>query len=318
MRSTDGETTGEVHVEVLDADVSEALTLLDAAQHALGAPVVDEAEEQRLRELVAGGRRRPGWVSLLARRDGRARGYAGVVLPRSPGGEAVADLAVAPDEPGWGDLHETLLEAVDAAARREGAGRVQLWIRHTHPDLLTPAADRGYRVARRLGVLGRELTDLPPRPAAPGGHTIRAVDADADAAAVVEVLAAAYADTEEAGWDLERFHERTRLPWFAPDDLLVAESPDGSVDGIHWLKRRDADVGEVYNLAVHPRAQGARLGPVLLVAGLEHLRDVGRREVLLWVDLANDRAVRLYTSHGFVTRWEDVALLASRTSPGER
>jgi hypothetical protein len=30
--------------------------------------------------------------------------------------------------------------------------------------------------------------------------------------------------------------------------------------------------------------------------------------VLLWVDRANERAVRLYTSQGFTTRWDDVAL----------
>jgi hypothetical protein len=28
----------------------------------------------------------------------------------------------------------------------------------------------------------------------------------------------------------------------------------------------------------------------------------------LWVDLANERGVRLYTSHGFHVRWEDLAL----------
>jgi mycothiol synthase len=78
------------------------------------------------------------------------------------------------------------------------------------------------------------------------------------------VLAAAYAGTAEQGWDLERFEERRRLPWFRPEDLLVAElddSEDGpALAGLHWLKRRDERTGEVYNLAVHPDAQGHRWG----------------------------------------------------------
>ena len=28
---------------------------------------------------------------------------------------------------------------------------------------------------------------------------------------------------------------------------------------------------------------------------------------MLWVDLANERAVRLYAAHGFRLQWEDVA-----------
>jgi ribosomal protein S18 acetylase RimI-like enzyme len=44
---------------------------------------------------------------------------------------------------------------------------------------------------------------------------------------------------------------------------------------------------------------------------MHHLRDVGCDDIVLWVDLSNERAVRLYASHGFHTRWEDVALTRS-------
>ena len=88
----------------------------------------------------------------------------------------------------------------------------------------------------------------------------------------------------------------------------MARTADGDVAGIHWTKRRDDETGEVYNLAVHPGAQGGRLGAVLLRAGLAHLQECGCRRVMLWVDLANERAVRLYTAQGFEVAWEDVAL----------
>ncbi|MFP4636454.1 MAG: GNAT family N-acetyltransferase, partial [Nitriliruptoraceae bacterium] len=106
----------------------------------------------------------------------------------------------------------------------------------------------------------------------------------------------------------QRFADRRGADWFRAEDLLLAVDDDGTLLGLHWLKRRDATTGEVYNLAVHPRAQGRGAGPRLLAAGLAHLHAVGCRQVLLWVDLANQRAVRLYRAQGFATRWVDVAL----------
>ncbi|MEX2504952.1 MAG: GNAT family N-acetyltransferase, partial [Egicoccus sp.] len=108
-------------------------------------------------------------------------------------------------------------------------------------------------------------------------------------------------------WTLTQLHERQAYAWYRPEDLLVAEGPDGRLGGLHWLKRRGGDEGEVYNLAIAPHAQGAGLGAALLTAGLHHLSDVGCTEVILWVDRANERAVRLYERNGFATRWDDVA-----------
>ncbi len=99
---------------------------------------------------------------------------------------------------------------------------------------------------------------------------------------------------------------------------MIAEDADGRVLGLHWLKRRSASVGEVHNLAIHPDGQGRGLGPLLLRAGLDHLAATGCDEVVLWVDRANERAVRLYTSLGFVTRWDDVALARTLSSRGAR
>ena len=78
---------------------------------------------------------------------------------------------------------------------------------------------------------------------------------------------------------------------------------------MHWTKRRGEGVGEVYNLAVAPDGQGHGLGRRLLDAGLRHLRGIGCGEVLLWVDLANEAAIRLYTTAGFTARWEDIAFI---------
>lgn len=301
---------GDVEARVLRGDeaVTSVVALLDRAEQAAGVPLVDESERVRLEALVEGRDRGDHWHSVVARREDRAVGYAGLVLPAHDDGTGIANGDVAfdreatPCEPAL----VALLAAVDVLGRRHGARRLQVWLRHaTDPDLRC-AARAGYALDRRLGVLARGLDD----DLAPDVPDDVVLDhfSEADADAVVDVLAAAYAGTPDGGWTREDFDEKRSYEWFDPADLLVARSADGRVVGVHWTKRRGDRTGEVYNLAVHPDAQGGRLGAVLLRAGLAHLREAGCRDVMLWVDLANERAVRLYTAEGFDVQWEDVAL----------
>jgi mycothiol synthase len=293
--------------EIADAgELSAALELLDDAEARSGVPLVDEAEHERLGRAVdassvGGG----GWRAALAWREGRVVGYVGMLVD-ADAGKAAGDVA---DPEGAAGL-AVLLEAAARLAERHGAPRLQVWTRRAGEREVAATHTAGFEVARSLGVLGRSLdAELPAPPAT--AATVRAYRPEVDDEAVVAVLAAAYAGTAEQGWDLERFEERTRLPWFRAEDLLVAELDDDagpSLAGLHWLKRRDERTGEVYNLAVHPDAQGHRVGPLLLHAGLEHLREQGCDDVILWVDLANERAVALYRSQGFETRWLDLAL----------
>lgn len=301
---------GEVTVHALEgpAQVDEAVALLDAAEAHAGAPLVDESERERLRALATGRHERPPhWHPALARQGGRAVGYAGMLLPAGGEPSPTGDVAVhRGHEPSLAVL-AALLDGVEALARAHEARDIEVWLRQATADEMRVVDEAGFAVARRLGVLARPLTDLVPAEPPPG-VSVRAYLPQVDDAAVVRVLAAAYADTPEAGWDRDRFRARRELDWFRPEDLLVAEDTDGRIVGLHWLKRRSPRVGEVYNLAVDPSAQGLGLGPVLLAAGLSHLRSVGCDEVLLWVDLANQRASQLYTSAGFELRWEDLAL----------
>jgi mycothiol synthase len=322
----------DVVASVLGAgdDVDAAVALLDRAEETLEIPLVDEAERERLRGLADDPDGRTlHWHPVLARRDGAAVGYAGVVLPAQPGGEAVGDIAVDRDHGPCGPVLASLLASLERLAWSHTAGHLAVWIRHAQPHDITCATDEGYGVVRRLGVLGRDLRrggpwhrsdrrPSPPPAAGDRGVTVRAYEPGRDDAAVVEVLAAAYEGTADDGWTLERFAERRTLPWFRAEDLLLAvDDVDGRALGLHWLKRRDAHTGEVYNLAIHPAGQGRGLGATLLSAGLDHLVSIGCTDVLLWVDLANERAVRLYTSHGFATRWEDVALGRTLFGTGE-
>lgn len=288
-------------------DLAAMADLLDRAEADTGVPLVDEAERERLGRAVearaVGGE---GWFPALAWRDARPVGYVGVAIDEASR-RATGDVA----DPEGGSGLAVLLDAAARLADRRGARRLQVWTRRAGEREVEVARAEGFEVARGLAVLGRSLQA--PLPSAPSSTaTVRTYRPGDDDEAVVEVLAAAYAGTAEGGWDLERFLARTRLAWFRPDDLLVAEldDPGGGppLAGLHWLKRRDERTGEVYNLAVHPDAQGQRVGPLLLHAGLAHLRERGCDEVILWVDLANERAVALYRGQGFATRWLDLAL----------
>jgi mycothiol synthase len=312
------------HLQVLDPDdvaaVRAVIAAIDAEEARGAVPMVDESERHRLERAADGVATPTGWVALVLRDpDGHVRGYAAAGPPDPGGGPTVGDAAPLARDGGDDTWTRVLPALLDGLARRvadvhghghgaHGGPPLQVWVRNVALDDLGPVRDAGVTLERRLGILGRRL-DAPvevPDPAP--GTVVRAYRGDADDAEVVAVLAAAYEGTGDGGWTSERFRERRRLPWFRAEDLLLAVDDDGSVGGLHWLKRRDATTGEVYNLAVHPRAQGRRLGPALLGAGLAHLRAVGCEDVLLWVDMANERAVALYASQGFTTRWEDVAL----------
>lgn len=291
-----------------------ALAALDAVQEELGMPLVDEVEQHRL-EAAAAGRLPEGWAAVLATRDGTPAGYGAVHLAGAGAQTSVTGDAAAFPGPGrWSEVLVHLVAEVHRAAGGLLAAptyappRLSIWVRHVAVDELTGVRAAGFDLDRRLGVLGRALSEPIDPPPAPAGISVRPFRPDVDDDGVVAVLADAYAGTDDGGWDLDRLRERRALSWFRAEDLLVAVDGGGAIVGVGWLKRRDATTGEIYNLAIHPGAQGRGLGPYLLAAGLEHLRVTGCDDVLLWVDLANERAVALYHSLGFHTLWEDVAL----------
>ena len=313
----------EVRLATRHTEARDALALLDAGERRAGGPLVDEAEQQRLERFASGEAPPEGWRCVLARQGSAIVGYGALVFAPSGSGTVRGDAAVGHEhEPTEPVLRALLAGLSRLAGEQPGATRVVVWVRHVHERDHAFAEAEGFVVERRLGVLGRSLDDgrdlrSAAEVDADTSVSVRGYRPDLDDEGVVDVLAAAYHGTDEAGWDLAQFRERRDLPWFRPEDLLVAEDRDGRIDGLVWLKRRGDDVGEVYNLAIHPRAQGQRLGGHLLSRALSHLR-TGCREVVLWVDLANDRAVRLYRTHGFDTLWEDVALMRPAGAPVER
>jgi len=304
-------------VEVHDADPRAAAAFLAGLEAASGIPPVDEDEQRRLAGEPPV--RDPGWAwaGHLVVADGVTVGYAGVRTPPSGIGGCAArvDLAVDRTHPDVQPVLAAALVHLRSHADASRAAGVEAWLRGASPAELATAGAQGFRERSRLHVLGadaRALADaVPAAPAVPDGLELRTFDPEApgDADAVVRLLMRAY--PERAGWYADGFAVLLGSAWFRPEDLLLLRSaePDGQLLALHWMKRRGGGVGEVYNLAVDPDAQGHGLGPPMLDAGLAHLVAVGCREVVLWVDAANPRAIALYRSRGFTHRWDDVSLV---------
>lgn len=92
--------------------------------------------------------------------------------------------------------------------------------------------------------------------------------------------------------------------WSRPDDLgdrlerTALIELRGAVVGTMFLER-DGDEGGVFGFAVEPSLQGRGIGRAALRQACEQLAADGARRISLDVDVANDRALGLYTSIGF-------------------
>jgi mycothiol synthase len=250
------------------------LALAESIERADGAPPLsDQSRTQlgsdRVRHLIAID---GGAIAGYAQRDGAAAELLGEPAALDP-----------------------MLDALLAAAD----GALELWVHGTHSRLAPVFAARGYQPARVLWQLRWPVTELAPvQPA--DGVTLREFVVGVDEPALVAVNAAAFAHhPEQGGWTLADVTARESEPWFDAADIVLADGSDGQLLGFHWTKRHSASLGEVYVLAVAPIAQGLHLGTTLLVAGLAHLRAVGIREVLLYVDDSNTVALALYEKYGF-------------------
>jgi mycothiol synthase len=277
-------------------DVDDVLALLRAALAADGVRPVSEDAELRLQH------RSPGGHDLVVRSlDGTLAGYARL-------DDGVAELVVHPRFRRHGFGEALLDQLLDLAGDRP----LSIWAHGDLPGSAELLAPRGFVRARVLLQMRRDLAgvDADPHPALPDDAHVATFRPGRDEEAWLRLNARAFARHPEQGRmsraDLEL---REAEPWFDPHGFLMAwrGDPDdgGQLLGSHWTKVHppgdagDEAIGEVYVLGVDPDAQGMSLGRALTDLGLAHLRNLGLREVLLYVEEDNTAALRLYEGRGF-------------------
>jgi mycothiol synthase len=228
---------------------------------------------------------------------------------------------------------------IHAIQRETPDGRLRLWAHGEHSAASQLAATLGFTVSRELVQLRRSLFAPLPQPVCPEGLSIRTFRPGADDAAWVALNARAFAHHPEQGAlteaDLKR---RMAEPWFDSAGFFLAERPDpagaaGRLVGFHWTKVHGGEghshegdelgghphsdhghepIGEVYVVGVDPAEQGRGLGRALTLIGLHHLRSLGLREVMLYVEADNASANAVYQQLGF-THWDTDVMFRSPT-----
>lgn len=267
--------------------------------------------EHKMAHLAIGAK---DWDGILAHEGDRLIGYAH--LRWNPAGSdprLAVEVVVHPDHREQG-VQAALLDATRATVARAGGGRMFLWVHRVGDARQTLAHRMGFTVQRELAFMRRPAQPAPPAIAPPAGVTIRTYAGPADDEAFLEVNNAAFPDhPENGGWDVGELAARRALPWFDPAGIFLAFDRGGKPLGFHWTKwhTHEGDgaphgpLGEVYVLAVHPRAQGLGLGRLLLREGMRHLASRSD-QIVLYVDGASTGPVALYTSEGFETVYREV------------
>ena len=262
-----------------------------AAEAADGVAPLDEATWLRLRH----GRGIRSWVE-----DGAVATLAGAEL----------NLVVHPERRGQGVGRRVLARVLEEA----GDLPLVAWSHADHPAAVRLAAAYDFVRERELWVMRRALADPLPDNPLPDGVHVRGYRED-DATEVLRVNAESFADHPEQGaMDADDLAARMAEPWFDPAGLLVVER-DGRVVGFHWTKRHSPDLGEVYVVGIDPTVQGIGLGRIATLAGLQHLRDGGATDVLLYVESDNAPAIRVYRDKlGFTHAPRDTHVQYRRTA----
>ncbi|MGN6751062.1 MAG: mycothiol synthase [Intrasporangium sp.] len=214
-----------------------------------------------------------------------------------PDEPASAELVVDPDHRGGG---------VGAALLAQLPMDVRLWSHESDGPAEGFARGQGLVPVRELHFMGRSLTSGPPWPAAtlPEGYVVRRFEPGRDEREWLRVNAAAFAHHPEQGAlampDLE---QRMAQPWFDPGGFILVVPADepGRIAAFHWTKvdPPNGRQGEVYVVGVAPERQGLGLGKAVTVLGLDHLRDEGLEQVVLYVDDDNSAAMHTYRTLGF-------------------
>lgn len=227
---------------------------------------------------------------------------------------------------------------VDPADRRHGVGTALI---RAMQDALGPQADSlriwshghlasaralasrdGYSIVRELWSMRRPLLPDGSLPAVtlPDGFMARHFIVGQDEEAWLRVNARAFADHAEQGrltrHDLDL---RVAEPWFDATGFILVEDTRGRqpvLAASHWTKIVVSvrplvrpTQGEVYVVGVDPEYQGLGLGRAVTVMGLEHLRERGVTEAMLYVDADNTAAIATYSRLGFTRFAVDVVYL---------
>ena len=260
---------------------------------------------------------------FLMRQSGVLVGYAHLDATDGVAGPS-AELAVHPAHRRIGIGRELVQSMLSTVPDK----RLRLWAHGEQLAAIELARSMNFINTRVLWQMRRSLRTPLSTPVLPPGISLRTFSPDLDAQAWLELNSRAFANhPEQGGWLIADLESRMGEPWFSTDGFILAIADDtGEIAGFHWTKVHGATgqashaheahaheaLGEVYVVGVDPTWQGTGLGRAITIIGLQHLRDLGLNQAMLYVDATNGPALKLYSSLGF-TRWDTDVLYQRHT-----
>lgn len=194
--------------------------------------------------------------------------------------------------------------------------RLRLWAHGELASAHALAAKLGFSKARELWQMRRSLYAELPKVDLPKGQIVSTFQVGQDEAAWLDLNAKVFAAHPEQG-RLERSDLEIRMQekWFDPAGFFISRNSVGELTGYNWTKiHTDGPlrIGEIYVLGVSPTERGTGLGKALAITGLDYLRAQGLSAAMLYVDLSNTSAIKLYESIGFAHWDTDVMFQAEQ------
>jgi mycothiol synthase len=196
--------------------------------------------------------------------------------------------------------------------------RTRIW---SHGDLPAAKAIAASLKLERLWsnlLMSKSLGEIQP---VTSKYPIRTFISSLDNQAFLALNNKVFADyPDQGGWSEDDLKVRVNESWFDDKGFFVAEDK-GELIGFCWTKIHGAHthshtgsdidhgheaLGEIYVLAVNPDYKGQGVGRDLTITGLNYLKYQGLNNVMLYVEVENKPAFKLYKSLGFNEFGSDV------------
>lgn len=206
---------------------------------------------------------------------------------------------------------------VTQAMDRLQDSRLRLWAHGELASAHALAKKLGFSKARELWQMRRSLYAELPKVELPAGQIISNFQVGQDESVWLDLNAKVFAAHPEQG-RLERSDLEIRMQekWFDPAGFFISRNSAGELTGYNWTKiHTDGPlrIGEIYVLGVSPAERGTGLGKALAITGLDYLRAQGLSAAMLYVDLNNASAIKLYEGIGFA-HWDTDVMFQAETT----
>jgi ribosomal protein S18 acetylase RimI-like enzyme len=186
-------------------------------------------------------------------------------------------------------------------ARERGKTTIYvLWILHDDAVLDRHFRQRGYRLARGLVHLTRNLDEMIPPAQVTGEFIVRECMGEPEVASRARAQYGAFGSKAPFERYLERFKTFMRSPVYDSNLDIVVVTPDGQI-GAFCIVWKDSvnKVGLFEPVGTHPDFQRKGLGKAVMLEGIRRLKEDGMRQAIVSTFEDNPAGIKLYVSVGF-------------------